>query len=272
MSLGYPVYVLDRLRDTTMDYTAQELAVLLSAHSQMIALQSAEVSQVIQSQLQRLNSHDGAEPEEEMEDGNALVQTSSTVATKDDISSFGHYIDRMSAGLSAMPVPRQRASAEILRGFLTRRYGRGVGRASMEERARTVEALVAAYGICEDDPVSDLTEKDEDRKFANKWWAHLVDSIMADDACKRNEDVRIEVNDSQDARLRMAASSADVWHDGGSHQRASTQLDTQGELASDDQPGPVHATRERVDMWEAEREALSEAKLAEERAIAAGIQ
>ena len=113
-------------------------------------------------------------------DGNSFVQTVWRCSTRG--GAIESFTDRMASDLANMKPARQKAAAELLRGYLARRYGHGIGRLSMGEKAQTVEALVGAYGWNRDETQTVLGELPEDISSASSWWSALAPLLMAYDA------------------------------------------------------------------------------------------
>ena len=241
--MGYPQWTLDRVRDTIVDWETMEISTLMLAHTQMQALQAAQVSQILQEQLDRLA---GGEEEQEEEPENAcMMQTTAGIWTQGGaISSFTLMVDQMSKELQNMAMARQKSSAELLRGMLSQRYGTGIGRSAMGDKAKTIEALVGAYGIDDTDADTDYMETSEDKLWAGNWWQRFVTHLVKDDAELRNakKDAAILVQDSCE----------------GAGSASSTQLD---------RPASVMETASPDRLLQAEREEYEAAQRAEQAEI-----
>ena len=203
--LGYPPWVLERLEATVAEYTPADISTLLAAHVQMQSLESAEVAQVLQARLDEISRQ---QTEHGRGDEHSLVQTTvnkaggAGISTKDGaIESFSLQVDRMARELGDMRKARQKAAAELLRGYLSRCYGSGLGRRAM---AQTLEALVGAYGQTDTDTCTDYGESPEDIAWETGWWARMVQALMKDDAEQRLQDETVVRQDS----LERAASQS----------------------------------------------------------------
>ena len=201
--VGYPAWVLERLEATIVDY---EPAEFFNAHVQMQALESAEAAQVLQARMDA-SSRLSDEGIGASDDDHSLVQTGLAISTVGGATeSFALHVDKMAAELADMKEPRQKAEAQLLCGYLSKRHGSGLGRMAMGDKARILEALVGAYGISQND-TCDCGESSEDVAWATTRWSRVIPALMKDDAQLRNQEA-FHVEDSYEG-LR-SQSSTDV--------------------------------------------------------------
>ena len=75
--------------------------------------------------------------------------------------------------LSSVEPDVQSARVQVLRGLLTDRYGQGVGRRLMLNRAQSLEAITGAFAGSSPGPVP----TDEESAWARRWWNVLLPAI-----------------------------------------------------------------------------------------------
>ena len=176
-TLGYPQYdVRDRVANTSIEWTGPEITTMLVAHQQLQSLESAQIAEILQARIEELRGQENRDAEEEGDD-NSMMQSSARVHYSDDgISTYGLELQFLTGELAALPKVRAQVRAEVLRGLLSKRYGRHAGRGCMGQRAASLEAALVAYG--DQDGEDDGTETKEDKEWCHKWWTRLLRPIV----------------------------------------------------------------------------------------------
>ena len=137
--MGYPEWALDRVRDTIEEWPVADVSALLAAHQQFVGLIMAQIAEIIQRRINRV---------EQQEDGDHtnLMQASRFVKPADGgLSTYGLELQFLTDELSQLPVYKARVRSALFRGVLAKRYGCAAGRASMGTRAMALEAAIVAF-------------------------------------------------------------------------------------------------------------------------------
>ena len=174
-AMGLADYMVDNLRASADDMDLSEVHTMLTALVQLQALIGAQASQVLQDRVQEIQRDSEAfvEVPVEEEDTNALMQRSMNRATAEDgVSTFGHWLQRMSDALVDMGPVDAALCSQLLLSQLRTRYGQGAGRFFMGERAASLEALAIAH---QGSPVTEeqIRASPEGQNWSRHWWTTL---------------------------------------------------------------------------------------------------
>ena len=154
---------------------AEDSAALLAAFSQLTGLFQAQVAQLVDAHMRHLRT--GRRQEEHGRgsagDEHSLMQGSVFHVVKGEISTFAFHMQKITDELSVLEPDVQAARVQVLRGLLTDRYGRGVGRRLLLKRAQSLEAITGAFA----GDGSGQVPTEEDSAWARRWWNVLLPAI-----------------------------------------------------------------------------------------------
>ena len=201
-AMGMADYMVDNLRAAVDDMDMVEIHTMLTALVQIQALIGAQASQVLQDRVQEIQRDSEAfvEVPVEEDDTTELMQRSMNRATAEDgISTFGHWLQRVSDSLVDMGVEDAALCSQLLLAQLRTRYGQGTGRTFMGERAASLAALAIAH---QGSPATEeqIRASPFSRDWSRMWWETLLPGIRAEDlihARQMNEAVVVESQSSQ---------------------------------------------------------------------------
>ena len=174
--MGYPVWALDRVRDTIADWPAADVSVLLAAHQQFLGLVMAQVAEIAQQRIARARDEENERRSEG--DDTSLMQAS---PAEGGISTYGLELQFLTDEFAAMTADVARVRSSLLRGLLAKRYGCSAGRLAMRPRAMALEAAVVAYDDENSAVESECPEQAEDRNWCAKWWKRLLGPIVEEE-------------------------------------------------------------------------------------------
>ena len=176
-NLGLPRYLLDNIAATIEDYGAEDSATLLAAFSQLTGLFQAQVAQIVEAHMRRLRTgrRPAAPGDGRAGDESSLMQGSVFRAARGEISTFALHMQTITDELSSVETEVQAGRVQVLRGLLTDRYGQGVGRRLMLNRAQSLEAIIGAFA-------SSSTGLVEESAWARRWWNVLLPAIRTEES------------------------------------------------------------------------------------------
>ena len=189
-NLGLPGYLLNNIQATLEDYNAEDSATLLG-------LFQAQVAQLVDARMRQIRSSNAANhrrgPGEG--DGLSLMQGSIFHVVKGELSTFALHMQQITDELSVAAPAAQAARAHVLRNLLAERYGSGVGRRLMLNRAQSLEAVTGAFSG------SDLPEgpDEDDRAWAHRWWRVLLPAIRSEESLVSVPGVCLQVDSASTA-------------------------------------------------------------------------
>ena len=193
-NLGLPRYLLNNIQATLDDYSAEDCATLLAAFAQLTGLFQAQVAQLVDARVRTLRSaaasgshHGGTEG-----DGLSLMQGSVFRALRGEISTFALHMQHITDELSSASEQEQSARAQVLSNLLADRYGSGVGRRLMLNRAQSLEAVTGAFSG--NGPPCPPSE--DDSAWARRWWNVLLPAIRSEESLLAMPGPSVVVNSS----------------------------------------------------------------------------